>query len=85
VRTQDLHFKRDRVYKDLLPRLKGRVFHVTRRSVLDQIHKDGYILANQQGQRETAFGSSQSYFRKRGCVSLFDYRSASDKEIYDRF
>lgn len=84
VTTKTLHFDGDRVYEEFLPLLIGRVFHVTRRSVLDQILTSGYILANQQGQRETTFGSSrQSYFRKRGCVSVFDYRSASYQQIYN--
>ena len=67
----------------LLPHLKGRVFHVTRLSVLSRIQTSGAILVNTDGHLETLYGSSRSFFRTRGCVPVFDYRTASPEQLED--
>lgn len=67
----------------LLPSLLGRVFHVTRLNVFEQILAAEEIRANTNGEFSSIFGSTNSYFRKRSCVSFFDYRSASRKQIDD--
>jgi hypothetical protein len=67
----------------LLPRLRGRVFHVTPLAVFDQICEAGEIRPNTNGQFAMVMGSTSSFFRNRDCVSLFDYRSASAKQIND--
>lgn len=67
----------------LLPCLLGRVFHVTRLNVFEQILAAGEIRANANAEFPTVFGSTNSYFRKRSCVSFFDYRSSSRKQIDD--
>jgi hypothetical protein len=67
---------------DLEAYLQGQVFHVTRLSFLSSIHKDGEIKPNRDGMLQTTFGSStNAFFRKRNCVSLFDYRPALTEEI----
>jgi hypothetical protein len=67
----------------LLPRLLGRVFHVAPLAVFDKICEAGEIRPNTNGKFPTAMGSTNSFFRNRGCVSFFDYRSASVKQIND--
>ena len=82
MKTSELHLHRDELDDRLLPRLVGRVFHVTSLTSLDQILASGEIRPNVDGQFPTTFGfSSNSFFRKRGCVSLFDYRFASAEQI----
>lgn len=69
-------------YRVLLPLLRGRVFHVTCGANLPAILTDGQIKANVDGKLKTAFGSSEnSFFRLRGRVSVFDYRTSTDEEI----
>lgn len=59
----------------------GKVFHVTSLPNWDLIRQSGSILPNPGGQFPTTFGSKNSYFRKRGCVSVFDYRVKPRKAI----
>jgi hypothetical protein len=62
--------------------LEGRVFHVTRRESWAEIAAAGEIRPNVGGTLFSTFGfSSNSYFRNRGCVSVFDYRIAPNEEI----
>jgi len=81
MKTTALHLHCDQLCEQLLPRLVGRVFHVTCLSRLEQILASGKIHSNREGQFPTAFGSSNSFFRKRGCVSLFDYKFATREQI----
>jgi hypothetical protein len=79
--ASDLSLHSSQLRSALLPLLLGRVFHVTRRKVCEQILAEGVIRANTDGALPTVFGSSNSFFRKRGCVSFFDYRSATAEQI----
>lgn len=54
--------------------LEGKVFHVTSLPNWNLIRQSGFILPNPDGLLPTTFGSHNSFFRKRGCVSVFDYR-----------
>jgi len=64
--------------------LEGSVFHVTKRAYWPAIQRSGAILPNSDGALETTFGSSRnSFFRNRGCVSVFDYRGEIDEEVID--
>lgn len=66
--------------KVLLPFLVGRVFHVTLSDNIPAIEASGAIRSNPGFDLKTTFGSSQnSYFRKLGCVSLFDLRDYSER------
>jgi hypothetical protein len=71
-----------RVREEMLPLLRDRVFHVSCCSTIESMLADGGILSNELGKLGMAFGSSaHSYFRFRGCVSLFDFRNLSDEEL----
>lgn len=83
MKTTNLHLRWDHLHDQLLPLLVGRVFHVTRLSHLKQILASGEIRSNVDGELSTTFGSSNSFFRKRGCVSVFDYHLASPEQIYE--
>jgi hypothetical protein len=64
--------------------LKGRVFHVTRLSNLPLIQECGEIRPNNDESFQTTFGMTDvSFFRKRGCVCLFDYQNATPEQIED--
>lgn len=68
----------------LIPRLRGRSFHVTCGLNLEPIVRASAILANENGELATTFGSSgNSFFRNGGCVSVFDYRDIGDAELED--
>lgn len=78
--VKDLHLRRAEFNTQLLPQLVGRVFHVTALSSLRFILEDGAIRPN-DGRFESPFGSTNAYFKHRGCVSVFDYRVATDDQI----
>ena len=66
----------------ILPNLRGNVFHLTSRSGLKGITKDGLIRNNKNGEFPYTYPqSARSYARKRGYVSLFDLRTTSDDEL----
>lgn len=79
--------RRGETEADLKPLLMGRIFHVTLLKVLDQIMKAEAILANTEDKLpKSVFGSSpDGYFRKQGCVSLFDFRNPLQKKIDKHF
>jgi len=67
---------------DILSLLQGRIFHVTKHAYLSSILADGEIKTNTDGSLPTTFGSSSNaFFRKRGCVALFDYRPEPTEEM----
>lgn len=69
---------RERLY----PLISGRVFHVTRLENVVQIVCSGGIAPNVDGALASTFGSSgNSYFKNRGCVSVFDLVHPSVAEI----
>jgi hypothetical protein len=74
---------------DILAALEGTVFHVTKLVNLPLILQCNEIRPNPDGSLPSTFGSSiNSFFRRRGCVSLFDYRpevsgELSSEELYD--
>lgn len=59
---------------DILADLEGHVFHITTLASLPAILAAGSVSPNRDGSLPTAFGGGEGYFRKRGCVSVFDYR-----------
>jgi hypothetical protein len=60
---------------DIVDMLAGHVFHATRRSSYDRILACGEIRSNPEGTLPPGYGNPNGFFRKRNCVSLFDYRS----------
>ncbi len=70
--------------EDILPLLKGKVFHVTSLKSFNGIVNDGMIKHNANNDYEFSFGQSRnSYGRRRRCICLFDLRNKSDKLIKD--
>ena len=66
----------------LLPILRGNVFHLTNRSALKGITKDGLIRSNKNGESSYTYPqSARSYARTRGYVSLFDLRNTSNDQL----
>jgi hypothetical protein len=66
----------------LLSRLRGRVFHVTCGRTLEGIIESGAVIPNADGQFASAFlPADGSYYRRRGCVCVFDYRAVEESEL----
>lgn len=61
--------------EDLVHLLEGRVFHSTRLSLLQSILDRKAILPFSQS-GVTSFGYPNGFFKRRDCVSVFDYREA---------
>ncbi|MGR9074410.1 MAG: hypothetical protein ACU833_15220 [Gammaproteobacteria bacterium] len=69
---------------ELMPMLAGKVFHVTPTSNMPAIEADGAIKPNLNSEWCSLFGNSKnSFFRFRGCVSFFDYRSYGSEKWND--
>jgi hypothetical protein len=82
MKRKVLQIEYARVREEMRPLLRDRMFHVSCCSTIEPILVDGGILSNELGKLSTSFGSStHSYFRLRGCVSLFDSRNLSDEEL----
>jgi hypothetical protein len=74
-----LHCHRDELRDRLMPLLRGRVFHLTKLSLLPEIIVTGELRAN-GGERPSTFGSN-SFFSKRGYVAVFDYATPTPEQI----
>lgn len=69
---------------DISSILEGQVFHVTKLAYLDSILTTGEIRANVDCSLPTTFGHlANGFFRKRNCVSVFDYRFEATDKIKD--
>jgi hypothetical protein len=77
--TLELH--RDNLRDVLLPLLVGRAFHVTTKPGYDAIRAAGAIRPNSDATFKSPFGNYKSYFRSRGCVSVFDLRTATPAQV----
>jgi hypothetical protein len=67
-------------FSDLLPFVRGKVFHVTRSLTVEAIEASRAILPN-AGDMASPFGNtSRGYFRAKDCVSFFDYRNCESPE-----
>ena len=77
-----LRINHSELQKRVLPLLIGRVFHVTSANAFSSILLDRTIKTNETGMYPFSYGQSEnSFFRKRGCVSVCDLRNISDAEI----
>jgi len=65
----------------VLERLRGQVFHLTAKRSYEQIVAAGFIDTNEDSRHPTPFGFPSGYGRRKGCVCLFDLRTASDDDI----
>jgi hypothetical protein len=75
-----LCLRRDALRGELLPKLLGRVFHVTSVCSYASILQDREIRVS-DGSILTTTQSKISYFRTRGCVCLFDLRNVPEDEL----
>lgn len=72
----------EHIKEELVPVLRGRAFHLTCLAYVPAILEAARIRVNTDGALATAFGfSKNSFFRARGCVSVFDYRAVTDEEL----
>jgi hypothetical protein len=77
-----LRIHEDVLRAELLPKLMGQVFDVTTQRSFSGIRRSGSIKANQGGELAFTYPQSQnSYFRKKGCVCLFDLRLATAEQV----
>ena len=67
-----------------LPTLEGTVFHATTLEAYNNIRSQGFIVPNSEGLYSSPFGNYDGYFKKRGCVSFFDYRNTKgvEEQVY---
>lgn len=73
-----------RLSEIVLPKLKGRVFHVTDLHGFNGIFSTGYIVSNQDNRFPFRYGQSEnSYGRKRGYICLFDLRKVTEVQLED--
>ena len=69
-----------RHFYDILPVLSGRIFHGTPTANMPLIKQSGALIPNSELLQVSKFGnSSNGFFRKRNCVSFFDYRCCGSK------
>lgn len=69
---------------DIEEMLEGHVFHVTKYNYWKAILKAGRLEPNTNNTFPTTFGFSQnSFFRKLGYISVFDYRIPPTEKIKD--
>ena len=82
VRTEILKVDGTQLETQLLPRLLGRVFHVTGPSAYQRILADGHIRSNQHGRFRFTFPQSEkSYARRHGYVAVFDLRDKPRAQV----
>lgn len=61
--------------RDLIPMVAGRVFHATSAANMELIRESSALVPNLDLLHHSMYGySDNGFFRKRGCVSFFDYR-----------
>ena len=81
MKQRSIHIENGDPLEKLMDILDRKVFHVSLTSNWAKISKSGKIIPNIDNTHETTFGSSSnSYFKNKGCVSVFDYRNIHDEE-----
>jgi hypothetical protein len=74
--------QRDELRAELLPLLRGRVFHVTTAEAWRKIEATGVVLANTDGSLGFSFDFSEvSALRNNGIVSLCDLRNLKEEKL----
>ena len=79
--TEKLECGHSEIEQVMLPRLRGRVFHVTRKETFEDICRYGWVYSKQQAQFAFNPGEPNSYGRKRGWVRVYDLSNTADVEI----
>lgn len=82
IDEHEIEIKVDSLESILLPKLKGKIFHVTTRQSYDRIIKDGNIIANATDilKWDTY---KKSYASSRNLICLFDLRVVSERKTTD--
>ena len=79
MKITKIHIEKGDALQQLLPNIEGKVFHVSKSKNWPMIEELGKIIPNENGELETSFGSSKnSFFKNKGCVSVFDYRNINE-------
>jgi hypothetical protein len=82
MREQELELHEDDLCEQLLPLLRGRVFHVTSTDRLKAIERSRFIKANGDGSLGNTYPQSAvSLGRRNGWVCLFDLREKTESAI----
>jgi hypothetical protein len=64
------------------PLLIGNVFHATTPENFNKIIRENQILSNEKLSLESPYGRRENgFFKKRNCVSFFDYRDHKDESF----
>jgi hypothetical protein len=86
MKERSIHtISHNNAYEVIMPLLYGNVFHVTKDHNWSKIRFTGKLMpVPVEGEYESTFGSI-SYFRERGCVSLFDYRNYEEEGFERNF
>ncbi len=79
--SKSFRYSSDRLDRDLLPRLRGRVFHVTSHTRWSSILADGEIKSGVAGGLAPNGRYDNAYFRSKDCVSLCDLRITTEEQI----
>ncbi len=66
----------------VLSKLMGKVLHITTLEAFKEIKQSGFIYPNEDDSYFSPFGSTNGYFKNKGCVSFFDYRTQLKHEEY---
>jgi len=84
VKITELQLPITGLYDSIFPHFDGRVFHGTDESIHD-ILRCGEIRPNLLNQYPSPYGGYSSFFKKRGCVALFDYRSTTTEHFKEHY
>jgi hypothetical protein len=74
LRTKQLQCNNNEAFENIVPHLRGKIFHITTEQAFKQIQRDGKIRNNKDGSLGFNSNSEASFGRNRGWVCLFDFR-----------
>jgi hypothetical protein len=84
VNIEHLRVKRSDLKEVVLPRLRGRVFHVTTPSAFEGIRTDEQVHSNVDERHAFTYPQSKNNWgRNQGYVCLFDLRDVSEENLKD--
>jgi hypothetical protein len=78
----EVEVQEERLIDEVLPKLLGKIFHITSASGLNGIIQEGAILPNADDQFPSTYGQSRnSVGRHINAVCLFDLRDISSEDL----
>lgn len=72
MKTHEIVVDETKLYKEIWPKLKGKVFHRTSLKNYQEIMSTGFIINNHDEAQKLNW-QSNSFFRNRKCVSVCDF------------